>query len=131
MVHGLGACATIDGVTLYAFPTPEALASASPEQLSRMAFSRSKVEYVGNLARLVAGGDLDLEALRGAPHSEILERLVALRGVGHWTAEYALLRGYGYPDALPAGDAACGGPSSRAGSAARERWRPSPQRASR
>ena len=48
---------------------------------------------------------MDLEALRGRPHLEILERLVALRGIGRWTAEYVLLRGYGYPDALPAGDA--------------------------
>src|SRR5262249_45281369 len=88
-----------------AFPTPESLVDASQEQLVGLAFSRRKAEYVRDLARIVADGALDLEALRGAAHAEILQRLLALRGIGRWTAEYVLLRGYGYPDALRAGDA--------------------------
>lgn len=105
MVERLGLVADFDGVTYRAFPSPESLAVASQEDLLGMAFSRRKAEYVRDLARQVAGGELDLEALRGQPHQWILEQLVALRGIGHWTAEYVLLRGYGYPDALPAGDA--------------------------
>lgn len=105
LVRSLGASAEVEGRAYHAFPTPEALAGASREQLVALAFSRRKAEYVRDLATAVADGDLDLEALRGAPHAAILERLVALRGIGRWTAEYVLLRGYGYPDALPAGDA--------------------------
>lgn len=106
MVERLGLIADFDGVTYRAFPSPESLAEASQEDLLTLAFSHRKAEYARDLARQVAGGDLDLEALRGQPHQRILEQLVALRGIGHWTAEYVLLRGYGYPDALPAGDAA-------------------------
>ena len=106
MVHALSARATIEGQTYSAFPSAEALADATHEQLVSLAFSRRKAEYVRDLARQVADGALDLEGLRGQPHATILEHLVALRGIGHWTAEYLLLRGYGYPDALPAGDAA-------------------------
>jgi DNA-3-methyladenine glycosylase II len=105
MVQSLGLATTFGDRTYYAFPTPEALAEASQQHLISLAFSQRKAEYVRDLARLVASGDLNLEALRGLPHHEILERLVALRGIGHWTAEYVLLRGFAYPDALPAGDA--------------------------
>jgi DNA-3-methyladenine glycosylase II len=105
LVAALGASASFDGQVYRAFPTPEAIANTSNESLLTLAFSRRKAEYVRDLAIQVASGDLDLEALRGREHGEILERLIAIRGIGRWTAEYVLLRGYGYPDALPAGDA--------------------------
>src|SRR6185437_12028157 len=105
LVAALGARASFDDRIYRAFPTPEAIANTSNESLLTLAFSRRKAEYVRDLAIQVASGDLDLEALRGREHGEILERLIAIRGIGRWTAEYVLLRGYGYPDALPAGDA--------------------------
>ncbi len=105
LVAALGASASFDDRVYRAFPTPEAIANTSNEALLTLAFSRRKAEYVRDLAIQVATGDLDLEGLRGREHGEILERLIALRGIGRWTAEYVLLRGYGYPDALPAGDA--------------------------
>ena len=40
------------------------------------------------------------------PDREIVEKLVALRGVGMWTAQWALIRAVGRPDALPLGDLA-------------------------
>jgi DNA-3-methyladenine glycosylase II len=105
MVGALGASAQFDERLYRAFPTPEELANARNDQYLAMAFSRRKAEYARDLAIQVASGELDLEELRGRPHLEILDRLIALRGIGRWTAEYVLLRGYGYPDALPAGDA--------------------------
>jgi DNA-3-methyladenine glycosylase II len=105
MVQSLGTAATFGERTYRAFPTPEALAEASHDHLVSLAFSRRKAEYVRDLALAIAGGALNLEALRGLPHHAILERLIALRGIGRWTAEYVLLRGFAYPDALPAGDA--------------------------
>jgi DNA-3-methyladenine glycosylase II len=105
MVRSLGTSAMVDGHTYYAHPTPEALATASHTDLVALAFSRRKAEYVRDLALSVASGALDLEALRGLPHAALVEHLIAIRGIGRWTAEYVLLRGYGYDDALPAGDA--------------------------
>ncbi len=105
LVAALGASASFDDRIYRAFPTPEAIANTSNEALLTLAFSRRKAEYVRDLAIQVASGDLNLEGMRGKEHGEILERLVAIRGIGRWTAEYVLLRGYGYPDALPAGDA--------------------------
>jgi DNA-3-methyladenine glycosylase II len=105
LVAALGASISFDDLVYRAFPTPEAIASRSNDDLLALAFSRRKAEYVRDLAIQVASGDLDLEGLRGREHGEILQRLIAIRGIGRWTAEYVLLRGYGYPDALPAGDA--------------------------
>lgn len=105
VVLALGTSAEVAGTRYHAFPTPEALAEADPAAYLRFKFSRRKAEYVRDLAAAVAGGTVDLEALRGQPHQAILEQLLALRGIGRWTAEYVLLRGYGDADALPAGDA--------------------------
>ncbi|HVA91683.1 MAG TPA: hypothetical protein VNL71_17790, partial [Chloroflexota bacterium] len=105
MVVALGVAAQFDNRLYRAFPTPDTLAGAGSDQYQAMAFSRRKAEYVRDLAVQVASGNLDLETLRGRPHLEILDRLVVIRGIGRWTAEYVLLRGYAYPDALPAGDA--------------------------
>jgi DNA-3-methyladenine glycosylase II len=56
------------------------------------------------LARSVAEGDLDLEALAALPDDEAVRRLCELRGVGRWTAEYVLLRGLGRSHVFPGDD---------------------------
>lgn len=88
------------------FPTPEAVAPLAEESLQALQFSRQKARYVIGVARAIVEGALEPEALHGVEATEALERLMALKGVGRWTAEYVLLRGLGYPDALPAGDVA-------------------------
>ena len=56
------------------------------------------------LASAIDSGRLDLEALAGLDDSTALTRLLALRGVGRWTAEYVLLRGLGRLDRFPGDD---------------------------
>jgi DNA-3-methyladenine glycosylase II len=77
------------------FPTPHRLATASPAALRELGFSLAKARAVTDLARLVATGDLDLEALRDASDDQALAILLGLTGVGRWSAEYTLLRGLG------------------------------------
>lgn len=90
---------------LLLFPTPETLACLDHERdLRPLQFSRQKAEYTLLLARAIAAGRLDLEALRSAPPDEALARLTALKGIGRWTAEYVLMRGFGHPDTIPAAD---------------------------
>lgn len=84
----------------HAFPGRERLATASPEELVAVGFSRRKAEYVLGLAR----ADVDLEGLAVLPDDEVKERLVALAGIGEWTAEWFLARHLGRPDVWPAGD---------------------------
>ena len=86
----------------WAFPTRERLAGAREEELVEVGFSWRKAEYVVGLAR----SDLDLGALADLPDEEVRARLVALRGIGDWTAEWFLARHLARPNAWPAGDLA-------------------------
>ena len=86
----------------YAFPTRERLALASEEDLVAVGFSRRKAEYVVGLAR----SDLDLDAFASLDDDEVRARIVAVRGLGPWTAEWFLARHLGRPRAWPAGDLA-------------------------
>jgi DNA-3-methyladenine glycosylase II len=74
------------------------------EDLQKLQFNRRKAEYVIDLSRQVADGELDLEGLQSLSDRQVVEKLVALRGVGRWTAECLLLFGMGRPDLLPAAD---------------------------
>jgi DNA-3-methyladenine glycosylase II len=86
--------------TAWAFPTRERVALASPEEVVALGFSRRKAEYAIGIAR--AG--LDFEALALLPDDEVKATLVALPGIGEWTAEWFLARHLARPDAWPAGD---------------------------
>ncbi len=104
LVRALGEPVTLEGVTVYAFPEPAALAAADVASLRAMQFSTRKAEYLVGLARLVAAGDLDLAALAAAPDDEVIARLCAVRGLGRWTADWFLARALGRPDVCPAED---------------------------
>ncbi len=113
-----------DGLT-HLFPSPGALAAAD---LSGLGLTGARVGALRALARGVVSGSVDLTA----PVEETTAQLVALPGVGRWTAEYVALRALGEPDAFPAADlvlrrmAAGGAPplTARALEARAEDWRP-------
>lgn len=90
------------GVEAWAFPARERLAAAREEELVAVGFSWRKAEYVVGLAR----AEIDLDALAALPDDEVRARLVALRGIGEWTAEWFLARHLARPHAWPAGDLA-------------------------
>jgi AraC family transcriptional regulator of adaptative response / DNA-3-methyladenine glycosylase II len=82
------------------------------------------------LAAALAEGRIVIDA--GADREEVVRRMVALPGIGPWTAAYVALRGLGDPDACLAGDlgvrralARAGLPAGPAAASRRaERWRP-------
>jgi 3-methyladenine DNA glycosylase/8-oxoguanine DNA glycosylase len=84
----------------YGFPTRERLAQAEPAELVALGFSRRKAEYAVGLAR----AEIDLKALALLPDDEVKARLVALPGIGEWTADWFLARHLARPEAWPAGD---------------------------
>ena len=133
LIERFGARMGFDGEVYYAFPRPETLLEASLDELRGLKLTQRKAEYVRGIAAaaLAPGwGELD-----GLPDGEIVRRLTALRGVGGWTAQWALVRGLARPDGLPLGDLALRRAVSRLwlGGAAvndaevaevAERWRP-------
>ncbi|MGE0082252.1 MAG: DNA-3-methyladenine glycosylase [Thiohalomonadaceae bacterium] len=87
-----------------AFPVPGQLAGRNVSELRALGFSRQKARALIELAGAVVDGRVDLGALEGLDNAAALRQLLALRGVGRWTAEYVLLRGLGRVDVFPGDD---------------------------
>ena len=87
-----------------AFPLPTQLADLSPEALRPLGFSGAKSRSIIELAARVGTGMLDAAAIETLDDDAALTALLRLRGVGRWTAEYALLRGLGRLHVFPGDD---------------------------
>lgn len=85
-------------------PTPEQLLEASEEGLRGCGLSGRKTEYVRDLARHVLSGELELDRLERLEDEQVIEEIVAVRGLGRWTAEMFLLFHLQRPDVLSGGD---------------------------
>jgi DNA-3-methyladenine glycosylase II len=94
-----------DGLLCY--PDADRLASLSEADLRQAGLSTSKARTLLEISRLVAAGRLPLDRwLRTMAVDEIREHLLAVRGIGPWTINYALLRGFGWLDGSLHGDVA-------------------------
>ena len=82
------------------FPDRERVAHARPREITAIGFSQKKAEYVIALAR----SDLDFGVLESLPDDDVIAALVALPGLGRWTADWFLARHLARPEAWPAGD---------------------------
>ncbi|MGA7672461.1 MAG: DNA-3-methyladenine glycosylase 2 family protein, partial [Nitrolancea sp.] len=87
-----------------AFPTPAEIAPSDPDHLRSIGFSRQKARALIELAQNIDAGCIDLEAIANFDDETAIAHLTALRGVGRWTAEYALLRGMGRLHVFPGDD---------------------------
>ena len=87
-----------------ATPAPEQLLEASEEDLRGAGLSGRKVEYLRDLAAHVISGELELERLGELSDEEAIAEIVAVRGLGQWTAEMFLLFHLERPDVLSGGD---------------------------
>jgi DNA-3-methyladenine glycosylase II len=85
-------------------PSPEQLLEASEEDLRACGLSGRKTEYVRDLASHVLSGELELDRLEELGDEEAIEEIVAVRGLGRWTAEMFLLFHLERPDVLSGGD---------------------------
>ncbi|HEX4883586.1 MAG TPA: AlkA N-terminal domain-containing protein [Casimicrobiaceae bacterium] len=97
---GLPLDAAPDGIT-HAFPEAADVATRSEAEIAAIGLPKARARSILALARAVAEG-LDLSPSADAPAT--VERLLALPGIGPWTAQYIALRGLGWPDAFPHSD---------------------------
>lgn len=91
---------------LWCYPDAASAARLQVDDLTSRKFSRAKAETLLRFAALVAGGELDLAPGPGNSIDDIGKALLAVKGIGPWTVNYGLLRGYGYPDCSLHGDVA-------------------------
>jgi DNA-3-methyladenine glycosylase II len=85
-------------------PSPEQLLEADESDLRRAGLSGRKVEYIRDLASHVIEGELELDRLDQLEDAEVIEEIVAVRGLGVWTAEMFLMFHLERPDILSGGD---------------------------
>ena len=86
--------------------SPAALLSSTPEQLREVGVSRQKDRYLRGLATAVETGALDVDRLADLDDDAVRRTLMALPGIGRWTADVYLLACLGRPDLWPVGDRA-------------------------
>ena len=91
-------------VTAAGIIAPEGLACAEHATLRAAGLSGRKAEYIQDLARRFCERSIDPATLPSLPDEAVIERLVAVRGIGRWTAEMFLIFNLGRPDVLPVGD---------------------------
>ena len=113
-----------EGLT-HRFPTAAELAQRDPAELAAVGLPAARAASLHALARAFAA-----DALPGlhADPDALAAALVAVPGIGDWTAQYLVLRALHHPDAFPAGDLvlrrALGGVTARAAVARAAAWRP-------
>jgi AraC family transcriptional regulator of adaptative response / DNA-3-methyladenine glycosylase II len=107
-------------------PTVDAVAEAGEDRIARIGMPGARARTLIALADAIRSGELHLE--RGADPDAVRDRMLALPGVGPWTASIVAMRALGAADAFPAGDLgvlrALGVKSVREAEARAEAWRP-------
>jgi DNA-3-methyladenine glycosylase II len=91
---------------LWCYPTAAEVSRLTVDDLTTRKFSRAKAETLLRLAHLVNDGELPLDVSPTNSIEQISAALLAVKGIGPWTVNYGLLRGYGYADCSLHGDVA-------------------------
>ncbi len=86
-------------------PTPAEILAEEPEELRAAAgLSRAKVGFLRSLAEHVSSGELELERMNELDDDDVIAELVAVKGLGDWSAHMFLIFHLERPDVLPVGD---------------------------
>ncbi|KAJ6785661.1 hypothetical protein PWT90_06006 [Aphanocladium album] len=86
------------------FPHPSEVAATSLEKLRTAGLSQRKAEYIQGLAEKFTSGELSAQMLQDAPYEEVLEKLIAVRGLGRWSVEMFACFGLKRMDVFSLGD---------------------------
>lgn len=84
--------------------TPEVVLKVDGQKLRDCGMSWGKVSFVKDLASKTKSGELKTKKLRDLPDAEVIKELVAVRGIGRWTAEMFLMFSLARPDVFPVDD---------------------------
>ncbi len=94
-----------NNTSYYLFPTPKLVSELNDNHLLPLQFSRQKAKYVVNIAEAFNTGAVSKESIRGLSFDEAKEALMKIKGIGNWTANYALMKTFRYKNAFPLEDA--------------------------
>jgi len=104
-VESFGWKFNFDQREFYLFPTPQTISRLTVADLRCLQFTGRKSEYIIELASKIGNGSLTKNALLGDGNfGTARKKLIDLRGVGKWTAEYVCMRSLNDPTAFPIDD---------------------------
>lgn len=83
---------------------PQSLMKFSDKKIRKIGTSNMKVKYLKNLAKIIAGNQIQLEKLIDLENEEIINRLIKIKGIGRWSAEMFLIFSLGREDIFSYGD---------------------------
>ncbi len=103
-VEQFGEVIELEGQKYFLFPSYDRVSQLTPESLLALLFSKQKANYTIGIAQAFASGAMTKEFLQHLSLSEGKEKLMKIKGIGNWTANYALMKTFRYPDAFPLED---------------------------
>ena len=101
LVENYGVRATIVDREWYAFPRAESLATTEVDDLRQLKLSYRKAEYIQGIARAALDSGDNLDGMHDLEDGEVVKRMVAMRGVGQWTAQWVSGTRFGSPRRVP------------------------------
>jgi DNA-3-methyladenine glycosylase II len=101
LAHFTGAVVEYEGKEYAGFPMPEAVLAMTPDELRSCGFSRQKAEYLLGLASEIILSHLNEDEISQFVPDKLRRRLLEIRGIGPWSADYAGMRIHANPDACP------------------------------
>lgn len=104
-VESFGCKQVAQDKTFYLFPTPEEVARLNDVDLLPLQFSKQKSKYVVEIAKAFVNQEVSKESIAKLSFEEAKQKLMSIKGVGNWTANYALMKTFRYPNAFPLEDA--------------------------
>jgi DNA-3-methyladenine glycosylase II len=104
-VESFGSRLQFNGRTYFLFPEPQKVTGLDRTDLLPLQFSRQKADYIIGIAKEISTGNLSQEKLATLSFSEAHAELIRYKGIGNWTANYALMKTFHHPSAFPLEDA--------------------------
>jgi DNA-3-methyladenine glycosylase II len=103
-IENYGEQITFQGRRFWLFPRPDRVAELKPAELRELQFSMRKAEYIIGIAKLIRDGELSKVKLQQLDPESLKKELMAIRGVGNWSADYVRMKCFRQPDAFPVAD---------------------------
>jgi DNA-3-methyladenine glycosylase II len=104
-VEQFGECLTFEGHTFWVFPEFRKAAKLTLDDLRKLQFTSRKAEYIIGVAKAMTSGQLTKEGLLQVQDYQLVHKsLMAIRGVGAWTADYVMMKCLQHPSAFPIAD---------------------------
>lgn len=104
LIENYGQTINYKNQSFYLFPTAITIAQLGEEDLRPHQFSRSKIKYLSIAASAIANKEITKEGLAQLSYENAKEKLVALKGIGNWSADYVLMKCFRHADAFPIAD---------------------------